>query len=134
MDTVHLHVHPLVMPHFHMLWLYWFGTLPTVFSGTWLMAVYLTGGLAGAGHIPALRPDSAHGPTPTVGASAAVLAVVVATAVARFRAYINLMLIGRRDPVDRTRHRGARRRSHREHIHRRTHSPISAGAAAGVCL
>ncbi|WP_303044500.1 rhomboid family intramembrane serine protease, partial [Paramuribaculum intestinale] len=34
---------------FNMLWLYWFGTLLlTVFSGTRLMAVYLTGGLAGA--------------------------------------------------------------------------------------
>ena len=81
---------------FNMLWLYWFGTLLlTVFSGTRLMAVYLTGGLAGAAtYLLFGLTASLTAPHSMVGASAAVLAVVAATAVALPRLRINLMLIG----------------------------------------
>lgn len=81
---------------FNMLWLYWFGTiLLTVFPGRRLLAVYLTGGLAGAATyllcgLSASLP-AAHS---MIGASAAVLAVVAATAVTLPRLRIGLMLIG----------------------------------------
>lgn len=72
---------------FNMLWLFWFGRIFTeLLKGKRLTAVYILGGIFGALFavamiqvIPALRQSLAGG-MPMIGASAAVLAVVAATA------------------------------------------------------
>jgi hypothetical protein len=72
---------------FNMLWLFWFGRIfIDMLNGKRLLAVYVLGGIFGAlfavaafAVIPALH-QSMVGAVPMIGASAAVLAIVVATA------------------------------------------------------
>lgn len=86
---------------FNMLWLYWFGTIfLSYFHGRTLGGLYVLGGLGGAllyliafNTIPlyTLR----EGPSNMVGASASVMAIVMATAFYRPDVTINLLLLGR---------------------------------------
>lgn len=71
---------------FNMLWLYWFGSLFLYFfSGKHLRGLYIVGGICGGllymisyNVFPYFRPMTAY--STMVGASASVLAIVVATA------------------------------------------------------
>ncbi|MCL2327913.1 MAG: rhomboid family intramembrane serine protease [Bacteroidetes bacterium] len=73
---------------FNMLWLFWFGRIfIDMLKGKRLFAVYVLGGIFGALFavamfqiIPALQAQAMMGTVSMIGASAAVLAVVVATA------------------------------------------------------
>ena len=72
---------------FNMLWLYWMGKIfIDMLNGKRFIAIYLLGGIAGAvftyilyNVIPVLH-TSMSGPMPMIGASAAVMAIIVATA------------------------------------------------------
>lgn len=94
---------------FNMLWLYWFGELALhFFSARHLRGLYIAGGLAGAllfivgynvfpmlsATLPTCPGDLVH-PTPLlVGASASILAIVIATAVREPNYKIRLLFIG----------------------------------------
>lgn len=83
---------------FNMLWLYWFGKLFLQFmSQKQLLWVYILGGLSGAtlfiityNLLPAFSPDGAI----ALGASAAIMAVVIAVATLRPNFEIYLLFIG----------------------------------------
>lgn len=85
---------------FNMLWLYWFGKIfLTYFNGRTLGSLYVIGGLAGAlfyiaafNSIP-LYLEEGHGEM--IGASASVMAIVMAAAFYRKDATLNLLFIGR---------------------------------------
>ena len=84
---------------FNMLWLYWLGRIfMEFFSPKQLTGVYLMGGLGGAALFLLawnLIPRLAHGPTIfLIGASASVIAIVVATAVYVPDYKIGLLFLG----------------------------------------
>lgn len=84
---------------FNMLWLYWFGRIfLQYFSGRTLGSLYVLGGLAGAflyvlvfNTIPYFM---AMGHSWMIGASAGVMAIVMAAAFYRPNVHLNLLLIG----------------------------------------
>jgi membrane associated rhomboid family serine protease len=86
---------------FNMLWLYWFGQIFEEYLGTKrLLGLYIMGGLAGAvlfiasfNLLPAFSGTVALA-APLVGASASVMAIVVATATLLPNYEIGLMFIG----------------------------------------
>lgn len=85
---------------FNMLWLYWFGQLfLRVFSQRQLLGVYLLGGIGGAvmfivlyNVLPVFKPVVPN--AFALGASASILAVVIAVAVARPNFTIYLLFLG----------------------------------------
>ncbi len=85
---------------FNMLWLYWFGSLFLYFfSGKHLRGLYLLGGICGGllymvsyNVFPYFQPMVAH--STMVGASASVLAIVVATAYREPNYRVQLLLFG----------------------------------------
>ncbi|PLX22771.1 MAG: rhomboid family intramembrane serine protease [Marinilabiliales bacterium] len=82
---------------FNMLWFYWFGQMFLHhFSEKKLVSLYLLGGLAGAFiYILAFNAFSIYNPTiPMIGASASVIAIVVAISFYIPDHQINLMFIG----------------------------------------
>ncbi len=86
---------------FNMLWLYWFGKIfLSYFNERTLGSLYVVGGLAGAllyilafNTIPYYIYESGHGVM--IGASASVMAIVMATAFYRPDVTLNLFLFGR---------------------------------------
>ena len=86
---------------FNMLWLYWFGKIfLTYFNDRTLGSLYVIGGLAGAllyilafNTIPYYIYESGHGVM--IGASASVMAIVMAAAFYRPDVTLNLFLFGR---------------------------------------
>jgi len=84
---------------FNMLWLYWMGQIFEEYLGTRrIVGLYLMGGLAGALFVIAafnlIPAFSGEGLTPIVGASASVMAIVVATATLLPNYTIYLMFLG----------------------------------------
>ena len=86
---------------FNMLWLYWFGKIfQSYFNDRTLGSLYVIGGLAGAllyilafNTIPYYIYESGHGVM--IGASASVMAIVMAAAFYRPEVSLNLFLFGR---------------------------------------
>ncbi|HCM19762.1 MAG TPA: rhomboid family intramembrane serine protease [Porphyromonadaceae bacterium] len=85
---------------FNMLWLYWFGKIfLQYFSGRTLGSLYVMGGLAGALlYVAAFNTLPYYvnmGPGWMIGASAAVMAIVMAAAFYRPDVQLNLLFLGR---------------------------------------
>jgi hypothetical protein len=86
---------------FNMLWLYWFGTISLYFfTNKHLRGIYLLGGLCGGllyilsyNTFPYFAEIVVHSP-PLVGASASILAIVMATAYREPNYPVRLLLIG----------------------------------------
>lgn len=84
---------------FNMLWLYWMGQIFEEYLGTKrIVSLYILGGLAGALFVIAafnlIPAFSGYGLTPIVGASASVMAIVIATATLLPNYTIYLIFLG----------------------------------------
>ena len=78
---------------FNMLWLYWFGSIFMTLNQPWrLLPLYLYGGIAGAAVY--LMAGAVTGAAGLIGASAAVIAIVTATAMMAPEFSVRLFLIG----------------------------------------
>lgn len=76
---------------FNMIWLYWFGTIFTAFNLSWrLLPLYIYGGIAGA----LVFMLTAGGGGCLIGSSAAISAIVAATAMIIPNYSVQLLLIG----------------------------------------